>query len=490
MGKSPGKWIKTVLFGKKHSKSKLSKNVTPDKKAATEDNSPVISDPHQLVQNGADNIELEKGTSVNSSTVNRDLEPQSKSVLVPLSDDEMRKQCEIITKAQAVFRGYLARRAFRALKGIIRLQALIRGHLVRRQAVATLRCMQAIVKLQALARRQRVDIGTNSVFGSRKLSTNAYVRKLLLLLPALTPLSLQYDLDEPNSSSNWLERWSLSRFWDPPAHPRKASNFKPQSKQSGSQNLDNEPMKAKQTTRKPSNIGDNGALSSSFKTDKRNPKRAQIDFAQDQAQSELERVKHSLKKVSASLNLPSGKLETEYDKPNIIVSEDKTVIPAKNVPDPDVTVDNNEVGFPDAPTATDDNCLLVETHSLGNGGKSESARFSHDDELSSRDDEIRKTRKRRSLPEYSRSISLRLPSYMMATESAKAKLRAQGGSMAKLIREDGPEPGFVRRHSLPNRKIGVQNQVLANNVKVGSGKGNRSMTFSKDDKVLHPGWRR
>lgn len=51
-----------------------------------------------------------------------------------------------------------ARRAFRALKGIIRLQALVRGHLVRRQAVATLRCMQAIVKFQALVRGRRVRI--------------------------------------------------------------------------------------------------------------------------------------------------------------------------------------------------------------------------------------------------------------------------------------------------------------------------------------------
>lgn len=51
-----------------------------------------------------------------------------------------------------------ARRAFRALKGIIRLQALIRGHLVRRQAVATLRCMQAIVRIQALARGRRVRL--------------------------------------------------------------------------------------------------------------------------------------------------------------------------------------------------------------------------------------------------------------------------------------------------------------------------------------------
>jgi len=51
-----------------------------------------------------------------------------------------------------------ARRSFRTLKGIIRLQALIRGHLVRRQAVSTLRTTWLIVKFQALVRGRNVRL--------------------------------------------------------------------------------------------------------------------------------------------------------------------------------------------------------------------------------------------------------------------------------------------------------------------------------------------
>lgn len=47
-----------------------------------------------------------------------------------------------------------ARRAFLRLKSTIRLQAAVRGHLVRRQAVATLYCIHGIVKLQAHVRGQ------------------------------------------------------------------------------------------------------------------------------------------------------------------------------------------------------------------------------------------------------------------------------------------------------------------------------------------------
>ncbi|KAL0317933.1 UNVERIFIED_CONTAM: protein IQ-DOMAIN 14 [Sesamum angustifolium] len=56
---------------------------------------------------------------------------------------------------QTIFRGYLARRALLALKGVVKLQALIRGHNVRRRAKMTLQCIQSLVRVQAQVCDQR-----------------------------------------------------------------------------------------------------------------------------------------------------------------------------------------------------------------------------------------------------------------------------------------------------------------------------------------------
>lgn len=62
-----------------------------------------------------------------------------------------------------------ARRALRALKGLVRLQALVRGHAVRKQAAITLRCMQALVRVQARVRARRVRLALESQTTQQKL---------------------------------------------------------------------------------------------------------------------------------------------------------------------------------------------------------------------------------------------------------------------------------------------------------------------------------
>lgn len=75
-----------------------------------------------------------------------------------------------------------ARRAIRTLKGIIRLQAVIRGHLVRRQAVATYSCIWGIVKFQALVRGRIARSSSQNVIHCQKpLKVESLHHSLVLL---------------------------------------------------------------------------------------------------------------------------------------------------------------------------------------------------------------------------------------------------------------------------------------------------------------------
>ncbi|XP_057445774.1 protein IQ-DOMAIN 3-like isoform X3 [Lotus japonicus] len=72
-------------------------------------------------------------------------------------------------KIQTVFRGYLARRALHALRGLVRLKTIIQGQSVKRQANSTLRCMQTLARLQSQVRERRIRMSEENQALQRQL---------------------------------------------------------------------------------------------------------------------------------------------------------------------------------------------------------------------------------------------------------------------------------------------------------------------------------
>lgn len=72
-------------------------------------------------------------------------------------------------KIQTAFRGYLARRALRALRGLVRLKSLIQGQSVKRQATTTLRCMQTLARVQSQVRARRIRMSEENQALQRQL---------------------------------------------------------------------------------------------------------------------------------------------------------------------------------------------------------------------------------------------------------------------------------------------------------------------------------
>ncbi|KAK4390765.1 protein IQ-DOMAIN 32 [Sesamum angolense] len=142
---------------------------------------------------------------------------------------------------QAAIRGLLAQRVLLRQKNVIKLQAAVRGHLVRSYAVGTLRCVQAIVKMQALVRARRARLlvegsgdlvkqsetigkdnndlvtplskkeaktnGTYTYISIEKLLGNAFARQLMESTPRSKPINIKCDPLRSDSAWKWLERW-------------------------------------------------------------------------------------------------------------------------------------------------------------------------------------------------------------------------------------------------------------------------------------------
>lgn len=159
-------------------------------------------------------------------------------------------------KIQTAFRGYLARRALRALRGLVRLKSLVDGNAVKRQTAHTLHCTQTMTRVQTQIYSRRVKMEEEKQALQRQLQlkhqrelekmkidedwdhshqskeqadaslmmkTEAALRRERALAYAfshqwrnsgrtMTPTFT--DQGNPNWGWSWMERWVTARPWE------------------------------------------------------------------------------------------------------------------------------------------------------------------------------------------------------------------------------------------------------------------------------------
>ncbi|WCJ32474.1 IQ-domain 29 [Euphorbia peplus] len=592
MGRSPAKWIKSVILRKKSPKSKLSSEGNDVLKPTANKGELLVASEAPLSDTTADRslisqlgpvvgtrslVNQEHGEAAKvpseglaSSCAHTDENAEGIVSSGPQEDDDGIRLQTAATKAQTSFRGYQARRAFQTSKSnIVRLQALVRGHLVRRQAVSTLCCVRAIIKIQALARGQKVRRsavgievqnacnpekvqGAIGISGKctytmeEKLIKNVFAQKLFASSSRGIPLSLQYNLGDPNSSRQWVERWTKSRFWA--SHPRKKST----GKHDAVKKVETKQGRTRRIVRNHSHSNaENGSGRSVKESEKPKPNQRKVghpvNSVQEHPEVEVGKVNRNLRKssnpvkeVRERLNVVSEKAKRTMRKSSEVSPGTKDVavgVKRDSATDKSSTLatmdgnnvaplqesldlDSQSVGINSkvddlqetteqlSITGRNDESCDLGLESVGNNGKVDDIQGGNKPlnpkDYNSGNENQKINERRASLPpnvehvENGVQSTPKVPSYMAPTESARAKLRAQGSP--RFSQEAIESIATTRRHSLPsstNARV-TSMSPRAHKLVHSAGKGlvssNRSMSSSRDgnvsDKAMKAEWRR
>ncbi|CAM0948754.1 unnamed protein product [Alopecurus aequalis] len=159
------KWIKSLVGIKKNGKAQNGES-SKDRSSSA-----------QLLHKRKHSMDTEGALAATELTVQTALTSDTNALTISDPTTSPRTYChtkedQAATVIQSAFRSFLARRALRALKGLVRLQALVRGHAVRKQAAETLQCMQSLVKAQARVRARQVRVALEGQVTQKKAPEN------------------------------------------------------------------------------------------------------------------------------------------------------------------------------------------------------------------------------------------------------------------------------------------------------------------------------